>query len=408
MQFAHTVPSTTQPEHRRSRLVALFAVLGAALGLLVAGLAVHTGARASATTPGSIADNGAHDPIGRVYSATAVPGGIRFVGFAFDPDTPKTNLTVSAAIDGVAQAASATTFISRPWVTSAYPAAGPTTGYALTVPVPAGQHTVCILGHNTGLGLWSVLGCRISPLGSSLPPSWAAAHNPIGALTGLWTSYGQIHATGWTSDPDFTARRGRVVLYVDGSPATTFDTLTTPSPRPAGSGPRSGFAVDVPVGSGTHEACLWVVNAGFGSNTFLGCRALDTRGPAGTGTVTTPTVNTQVMTEALKHRGQPYVWAAAGPKSFDCSGLVLYAYGKYGHPLPHRSEDQFTIARLIPQSRAVPGDLVFFHDSEGDVYHVALYVGPGQAFAAIDPQDGVNYQTIWDPTSVTYGSLTHS
>jgi cell wall-associated NlpC family hydrolase len=62
---------------------------------------------------------------------------------------------------------------------------------------------------------------------------------------------------------------------------------------------------------------------------------------------------------------------------------------------------------LIPAARAVPGDLVFFHDNVGDVYHVAIYLSPGLTVAAIDTDQGVNYQKIWDPTSATYGSFTH-
>jgi len=75
--------------------------------------------------------------------------------------------------------------------------------------------------------------------------------------------------------------------------------------------------------------------------------------------------------------------------------------------LPRTSEQQFAAARLIPASRAVPGDLVFTYDSEGDVYHVGIYISPGKAFAAIDEAEGVNYQTIWDPKSTAYGSFTH-
>jgi cell wall-associated NlpC family hydrolase len=164
---------------------------------------------------------------------------------------------------------------------------------------------------------------------------------------------------------------------------------------------------------GTHEGCIWAVNVGLGSNSFLGCAAVDTRGPAGTATVTTPAVNKTVIAEAKKHIGQPYVWAAAGPRSFDCSGLVIYAYAKAGVAnLPHQSELQFTTARLIPASRAVPGDLVFYHDTQGDVFHVGIYnspsTHPGQTVAAIDESQGVNYQNIWDPSTATYGSLTHT
>ena len=75
---------------------------------------------------------------------------------------------------------------------------------------------------------------------------------------------------------------------------------------------------------------------------------------------------------------------------------------------PRVSEDQFAAARLIPASRAVPGDLVFTHDTEGDVYHVGIYTGPGMSVAAIDDAQGVDYQPIWDPANATYGSFTHT
>jgi cell wall-associated NlpC family hydrolase len=87
---------------------------------------------------------------------------------------------------------------------------------------------------------------------------------------------------------------------------------------------------------------------------------------------------------------------------------VMYSYGKFGFTTPRVSEDQATAARLIPPSRAVAGDLVFYHDSVGDVFHVGIYLSPGRTVAAIDEAEGVDYQTIWDPTSVTYGSFTHT
>jgi cell wall-associated NlpC family hydrolase len=103
------------------------------------------------------------------------------------------------------------------------------------------------------------------------------------------------------------------------------------------------------------------------------------------------------------------VWGAEGPNQFDCSGLVMFSYGKAGYTTPRVSEDQFAAARLIPASRAVPGDLVFYHDSEGDVYHVGIYTGPGKSIAAIDPAEGVNWQPVdesaWD---VSFGSFTHT
>ena len=113
------------------------------------------------------------------------------------------------------------------------------------------------------------------------------------------------------------------------------------------------------------------------------------------------------MKVAKKQIGKPYVWGAAGPHSFDCSGLVVYSYNKAQMSLYHSSEMQFAAARVIPADRAVPGDLVFMHDSVGDVYHVGIYLAPEKTVAAIDTQEGVNYQHLWDDSIVTYGSFTH-
>jgi cell wall-associated NlpC family hydrolase len=87
---------------------------------------------------------------------------------------------------------------------------------------------------------------------------------------------------------------------------------------------------------------------------------------------------------------------------------VQYSYGKAGVTTPRVAQDQFHAARVIPASRAVPGDLVFYHDSVGAVYHVGIYISPLETVAAVDPQEGVTHQYIWDPTSATYGSFTHT
>jgi cell wall-associated NlpC family hydrolase len=239
------------------------------------------------------------------------------------------------------------------------------------------------------------------------------SRSPFGALTwaSAWAgSTGSfLHLEGWGTDPDYPTRRLQFVVYVDGSAALTGTTwaLDTVTAGP-GAGPYADFDVEVPTSSGAHVACVWVVNVGLGANKSLGCRALDTRGAAGSGAVQTPQVNSQVVTEALRHLGQAYVWGAAGPTAFDCSGLVTYAYAKFGITLPHQSGQQQHIARLIPQSRAVPGDLVFYHDGVGSVYHVGIYLGGNRTIAAIDEAQGVDYQTIWDPSSASFGSVTHS
>ncbi|MCX4469123.1 NlpC/P60 family protein [Micromonospora sp. NBC_01655] len=70
--------------------------------------------------------------------------------------------------------------------------------------------------------------------------------------------------------------------------------------------------------------------------------------------------------------GDPYVWGATGPNSFDCSGLTQYAYRAAGISLTHFTGAQWNEGRAIPRSEARPGDLVFFFS---DLHHVGLYLG---------------------------------
>jgi peptidoglycan DL-endopeptidase CwlO len=85
-------------------------------------------------------------------------------------------------------------------------------------------------------------------------------------------------------------------------------------------------------------------------------------------------VGVQALRFALTRRGDPYVWGGAGPNDFDCSGLVMWAYGKVGISLPHFTGDQWNSGEHISRSQLEPGDLVFFFP---DISHVGLYVGDG-------------------------------
>ncbi|MDQ6697474.1 MAG: C40 family peptidase [Actinomycetota bacterium] len=78
--------------------------------------------------------------------------------------------------------------------------------------------------------------------------------------------------------------------------------------------------------------------------------------------------------------GVPYQWSGATPATgFDCSGLVMWAWGHGGKSLPHSSGAQYGMARKIPLSELQPGDLVFYGSP---VHHVALYIGGGQIIHA--------------------------
>lgn len=94
-------------------------------------------------------------------------------------------------------------------------------------------------------------------------------------------------------------------------------------------------------------------------------------------------------------KGDPYQWGAAGPYRFDCSGFTLWVADHYGKNLPHSSSAQYGDVRHIAKSDKRVGDLVFFHDSSGGIYHVGLYAGSGRVLAATHTGDYVRLETIW-------------
>jgi len=348
-----------------------------------------------------------HDPFGKVRRVAAVAGGVRVAGWAADPDELSSNITIGLLVDGVSWVAAAPTSVADAFVSSTY-GTGPTPGFSIIAPIRSTPHILCAVARDVERGLDTVLKCVATPLGTRLTAAQLAARNPAGRIQHVGARRASVRFQGWATDPDYVRRRATLVVYLDGMPAATVITHSYPAPRPTGAGPRSAFDIRVATGSGTHIGCVWLINVGMGSNTFVGCRALDTRGRAGTGPITVPKLNTRVVAEAKTHIGEPYVWGAEGPHQFDCSGLVMYSYHKFGFTTPRVSEDQARTARHIPPSRAVAGDLVFVHDSLGDVYHVGIYLRPGLTVAAIDTDQGVDYQRIWDPSAVSYGSFTHT
>jgi peptidoglycan DL-endopeptidase CwlO len=77
---------------------------------------------------------------------------------------------------------------------------------------------------------------------------------------------------------------------------------------------------------------------------------------------------------ACAQLGKPYVWGAAGPNSFDCSGLTLQAWARGGVTLDHFAETQLSQGSRVSLDSLLAGDLVFFHSPIG---HVGIYIGKG-------------------------------
>lgn len=86
---------------------------------------------------------------------------------------------------------------------------------------------------------------------------------------------------------------------------------------------------------------------------------------------------------ALTQQGKPYIWGATGPDSYDCSGLVYWAYRQLGTAIPRSSSQQAQVGQPVAPQDLAPGDLVFFYHP---VSHVGIYVGGGKFLQA--PQSG--------------------
>ena len=90
----------------------------------------------------------------------------------------------------------------------------------------------------------------------------------------------------------------------------------------------------------------------------------------------------EAVKTAYAKLGDPYVWAAAGPNAFDCSGLMMYAWASAGVSLPHSSSAQYSSLRHVAISDLQPGDLVFYYSG---ISHVGIYVGGGRIIHAPYP-----------------------
>jgi len=93
--------------------------------------------------------------------------------------------------------------------------------------------------------------------------------------------------------------------------------------------------------------------------------------------------------------GLPYVWGGAGPRTFDCSGLVQWSMAQAGVLMPRVAADQARTGPLLRLSDLRPGDLLFYHtDPTAPSYisHVAIYIGNGQMLQA--PEPGMNVEIV--------------
>jgi peptidoglycan DL-endopeptidase CwlO len=125
----------------------------------------------------------------------------------------------------------------------------------------------------------------------------------------------------------------------------------------------------------------------------------DGTGAAGAGQATEsavpPATLSAMLKAAMSRRGMPYVWGAAGPTSFDCSGLVQWSFRQAGLLMPRVAADQALSGPAVPVSQLQPGDLLFYHTDPTDptyISHVAIYLGNGWMIQA--PEPGLDVEVV--------------
>jgi cell wall-associated NlpC family hydrolase len=115
---------------------------------------------------------------------------------------------------------------------------------------------------------------------------------------------------------------------------------------------------------------------------------------AGAGSMTAGQL-TMALRAAEGRQGLPYVWGAAGPSAFDCSGLVQWSFAQAGVRMPRVAADQARTGPAVPVTQLEPGDLLFYHTdptAPGYISHVAIYLGNGWMIQA--PQPGEHVEVV--------------
>ena len=125
--------------------------------------------------------------------------------------------------------------------------------------------------------------------------------------------------------------------------------------------------------------------------------------PAAASTTPVPAGAPTAVEVALAQQGDPYRWAASGPDSFDCSGLIMFAYKAAGVSLPHSSRALRGMTERISVDELQPGDLVF---GGSPVHHVGMYIGNGQMVHAPHSGDVVRVASVYSTSKpVSFGRL---
>ena len=145
-----------------------------------------------------------------------------------------------------------------------------------------------------------------------------------------------------------------------------------------------------------HAAVQALVKPAAGTGTAAAGGAAGAPGPAAAdGPGLTSAELVRFLRAAESRIGLPYVWGAAGPRSFDCSGLVQWSFAQAGVVMPRVAADQARAGPMVAVTQLQPGDLLFYHtDPTAPAYisHVAIYLGNNMMLQA--PRPGLSVEVV--------------
>jgi hypothetical protein len=213
-------------------------------------------------------------PVGAFDALTTSPGMISVGGWAVDPDTTA-SINVHVYVDGRPTKGLAAT-LTRPDVGRIY-RRGDNHGFSGAVRAANGTHQVCIYAIDSAGRSNPRLGCG---------PVKVTNRAPIGAIDAATSTQGRIAVRGWALDPD-TATPISVHVYVDGkvTQALTADTSRPDVGRIYGKGVNHGFSGTAIASAGTHQVCVYAIDATGGTNPRVGCKDVAVTNQAPTGAV---------------------------------------------------------------------------------------------------------------------------
>lgn len=271
----------------------------------------------------------AGSPVGFLDAAWTVPGGIGVAGWAVDPDTPSSPISVAVYVDGRGlMVTTASGF--RPDIAAGNPTWGSAHGFSGTIAIGPGTHQVCAYGLNVGPGSNSLLGsCRAVTVGA----------NPFGSLDVVRTAPNGITVGGWAIDPQTSAPID-VAVYIDGIGRAVLTASGTRGDVGAAYpawGSAHGYQAPITLSPGLHTVCSYGLNVGAGDNSLLGCRLV--------GVGADPTGS---LDQASGSSGRITVsgWAL-DPQTAQPIQVAVYVDGR-GTAIPRAAANRWDVAAAFP------------------------------------------------------------